>query len=67
MLKTKSNLLLYLPGTSKAQITKRAKYLSERINKLFGNLEEWIKYFPDYKIKKYSGATDKEIKFQISV
>ncbi|MGE5806551.1 MAG: hypothetical protein ACM339_03705 [Ignavibacteria bacterium] len=58
MLKTKPSLLLYPPGTSKTQITKRAKYLSERINKLFVNLEEWVKDLPDYKIKKYAEAAE---------
>ena len=68
MLKTKPSLLLYPPGTSKTQITKRAKYLSDRINKLFGNLEEWIKDLPDYKIKKYTEATEdkkNKIKFKL--
>ncbi len=68
MLKTKSTQLLFPPDINKAKVAKRAKYLSERIDKLFTSFEEWIKDLPGYKIKKYPEETEdkkNKIKFKL--
>jgi hypothetical protein len=54
MIKTKPVRLLYPPDVNKSKVIKRAKYLSERINKLFESFGEWIKDLSNYKVKKYS-------------
>ncbi|RPI71883.1 MAG: hypothetical protein EHM47_09290 [Ignavibacteriales bacterium] len=44
-----SNLI---PGISKTEKNKRAKYLSKRISSLYEDLSDWIYDYKDYSIKK---------------
>ncbi|HVO73531.1 MAG TPA: hypothetical protein VMT35_05885 [Ignavibacteriaceae bacterium] len=64
----KSNNSIYPPGIKKAEVIKRARYLSIRLNQLFNDFSAWIKDLPDYKVNKsFEEITDKERKFKYKI
>jgi hypothetical protein len=56
--KSKSGSLT--PGIPKKEKSKRAKYLTKRINDLFSNISEWIEDLENYTFKKSSINIDGE-------